>query len=281
MNRVDPSGYSYLGPASMLMCFNLSAVLGITQWDWHETSAGLAVEICQIAYNKRAWNIKSPNRTPQTTQELWAWYLNESGTNNHLYFDGSQRLTRELAKSILIHDVRRKFYLNGDIKQPELYKFNMGEIIASSIYDLRNSPFSVTQFIGSFWYQVVRLPSQRIGFRIDNDTTLESGTHFAGRFPDDGFGGSVEELIISNPSLADQPLDKVVRENPVISILQSRTREGTNDPMGGGNAYQTFTWSEKYNECFADLMPWQVFESLIDIKMWTDFKKYTQPVFER
>ena len=38
-----------------------------------------------------------------------------------------------------------------------------------------NLPLSA--LLGSIIYQVKTLPNDRVGFRIDNDTTIESGTH--------------------------------------------------------------------------------------------------------
>jgi RHS repeat-associated protein len=277
INYSDPSGFTRQGPDNFINCFDLAAVTH----GFGFVTARQAVNICRIAFNKNEWGLTPADTLPKSVGELWAWYLNEHG-DDHLWFDGKQPLTRELAKSTLIHDLRVRFYIEGNLNLSEK-KFNGIEFLGATLFDTRNAPLiniPITHFLGSFWYQVIKLSNDRVGFRIDNDTTMESGTHIRGRYKDEGFTGSVEEYIFENPSKANEPLSKVINESDVISILPPRSRANTTGSNGGGDMYQTFTWSEKYDECIKQLMPWHIVEVLLDIQPWQDFRKYTDPVFE-
>ena len=125
-------------------------------------------------------------------------------------------------------------------------------------------------------YQVKTLRDGRVGFRIDNDTTLSSGTHVAGRVESEGyFVRSVEQLIHDQPGLANKPIDELIRDKKyqIISILQDRTRMETGN-RGGGTLYETFYWTEKractwgevwFGDPAADMQVWK----------WEDFKANT------
>jgi hypothetical protein len=207
-----------------------------------------------------------------------ARYIYEYGAR-HLYFGGTDRLTRELAVSSTVHDVRLRYYEEGDTAGPVEYEFGHAPFFATLI---TGGPFSVASFVGGFRYQVRTLEG-RVGFRIDNDTTLESATHLAGRYSSGGYRGSVEDLITANPSLGTMPLVQIIADHthyPVMSILSRRSREETEAPMGGGDFYQTFTWTEVYDPCLAQLLPWQVRAYLLEIGSWWDFARWTEPVFE-
>ncbi len=282
VNIVDPSGYSPIGYTYISMC--VSAITVPPNGRWLGMTAGQAVAICHMAYNKDAWNFSEDyveTILPTSAFNLFIWYVNEFG-DDHLNFDGSQPLTKELATSVSIQILRKKYYQAGNLNK-ELYKFNGKEVIESLLVDTRSSWLPITQYLGSFWYQVKKTSNGRVGFRIDNDSTLESGTHIAGRFPEEGYQGSVEELIYNNPSLANQPLEKVIKENRVISIISSQTRNDTNDPNGGGTMYQTFTWTEISDQCLPYFMyfslPTSVLEQFLDIKPWYGFESVTEQVF--
>jgi RHS repeat-associated protein len=107
----DPSGKSagFEGPLSFAMCFDLhSGTYGRFYGErfGFSVTAGLAVEICKTAYNMNMWNkgmfnFDSGAGLPTTVADLMGWYIYEHGPE-HLYFDGKQPLTIELAKSTLI-----------------------------------------------------------------------------------------------------------------------------------------------------------------------------------
>ncbi len=293
VKSTDPTGFDPLGPMYFTMCFDLHS---LSQGIWPGMSGGVnvvtaqqAVNICRAAYSKENWNKDiygfelGPN-LPTSAHELFGWYVyNYRGTNTDwLDFDGAQPLTKELAKSILIADVRTQYYNGGDIEVPTLRKFNHGEFLASLMNDTRNlskPSVPISFFLGSFYYQARTVESgSRVGFRIDNDTTLASGSHFVGRFEPE-YSGSVEDKIIEDPSLANKPIYEVIRGSRVISILRSRTKEKT--PAGGGSLYQTFTWTERRDECWLKWSPEQQINSLpfittlLDMQVWNGYQNMT------
>jgi hypothetical protein len=130
-----------------------------------------------------------------------------------------------------------------------------------------------------------------VGFRIDNRTDLDSGTHIALRFPEGGFEGSVEELIANHQITGNEPIMQVMNAynggKKVISILDALDRNETGwytsslgaHELGGGNLVQTYVWMEKYDPCdplsrFAFLYsPWHF------PKMWSNwYPPVTKPV---
>jgi RHS repeat-associated protein len=297
INRSDPTGLdsSLLGPWAFSMCFDLHS-LWKGSYPW--ISAGRAVAICQTGFRQDAWNpgwFNLSGNLPQSAHDLMGWYLFERGDKPHLDFDGNQPLAKELARSTLIHDVRMRYYFtHGDTSGKMENRFGYGEFIRSIVFDMKNVgklSLPITFFLGSFYYQVVTLPGDKVGFRIDNSTDLASGTHIVGRF-DDNYHGSVEELIHDGVIDENKPLSDVVREHNVISILSARTRDETSDPLGGGNLYQTYTWIEKRSAC-PELL-WLDYIKLPEpevrdgfermgfsfIQPWPNYQAYTKPVYE-
>jgi hypothetical protein len=208
---------------------------------------------------------------PTTAHELFGWWLFGYGKSDHLYFGGNQSLTRELATSSLVQDIRIGYYMDGrDIGcyhgNCVLNEFLAHQFEESIIQDSRISierflssgqlSLPLTFFIGSFYYQVKALHMNgeiRIGFRIDNDTGWESGTHIVGRFRP-GYNLTVEDLI-SGPNQygvsGNTPLSEIFQKAPVISILRNRSRSELQGREGGETLYQTYTWSERFDPCFA------------------------------
>ncbi len=300
VNLTDPTGLapSWSGPLAFAMCFDLhSLTSGLPQAaiGLGATTAQQAVDICRTAYSMEAWSDWSfglDKDLPTSAHELMGWYLFEIG-KDHLYFDGKQPLTVELAQTSLINDIRNWYYTGGDVIKPIQYKFNHLEYIATLGLDSRHSIFKgslpISFFLGSFYYQVRSTYDRggpRVGFRIDNDTTLESGTHFVGRYAEQGFEGSVERLIERDSSLANMSLYQLIHDeasggSKLISILTPGSREETKYPLGAGNLYQTFAWSEKYDPCLAGLIPQKVFAFMLDIQVWDNYDSYTQDPYRR
>lgn len=138
--------------------------------------------------------------------------------------------------------------------------------------------------LGSFKFQVKKLNvdgEERLGFRIDNDMTLESGTHIGGR-PPGKFEGSVEDLIDSNELLADRPLSEVIGlENEFgykpISILTSRNMQASPASYGGRSLYQTFAWTERYDNCFlSPYLEFHISRPWRDIQRWDNYASMTK-----
>lgn len=146
--------------------------------------------------------------------------------------------------------------------------------------------------LGSFYYQIKTLDNgESVGFRIDNRTDLESGTHVAGRFPGIDYGGSVEDLLERNLIRGDDTLVNVLyREfngRKVVSILSLRTREdtgtwtdtnGITHQLGGGNLVQTYVWKEERNPCNALVWFTIGLGGSPEIQRWTDYANYTVPI---
>jgi RHS repeat-associated protein len=296
INRSDPTGLISGGDglASFVACFDLHSLShGVYSSDGLVIYATVddAISTCKRAYSKDAWNPTwfDFSRIPESAHDLMGWYLYEQG-NEHMWFDGNSALTKELARSTFVSDIRLKYYLQGDIIGQNLKEFGYGAFIRSvskdSLGSMSNLSLPISFFLGSFNYQVVTL-GDRIGFRIDNRTDLESGTHIAGRFPGEKYGGSIEELLASGDINGGDLLFNVINQNfngkKVVSILRARSRPETafERPLGGGNFEQTYTWTEQRNNCFWWL---EVLSYIPDtnskrvIDPWPDYWLYTQDV---
>jgi len=246
------------------------------------------VDICKRAYSPNAWagyedqfGVGDGQDLPNNAIQLLGWYIFEHG-EEHLVYDASHKLTRELARSRLIQNIRKEYYQKGNLppsKNDTIPHYDFGfadQFISLALARWRDlSGVPVPAFLGSFLYQVKSLDNGRIGFRIDNDTTLESGTHIAGRKPSE-FSGSVEDLIEADPSKANQPVLQLIANNDIISIVSSRARDKTSGTMGGGNFYQTFTWTEE-ELCLTQMVyiPSEVWRVLNEIESWSDYGRYT------
>ncbi len=292
INRVDPTGFqsgNVQGAAYLIGCINLHTagpVLGNIFPD--ATTAGEAVARCKAAYNKANWNqslygFQLGQELPTKAHDLFGWYLFEwrgRYNSDRLFFDANQPLTHELAKNAEIFSVREGYY-NGDPNNggPTLFKFgapDYGLSLFESLETAGNSSLAIGFFMGSFYYQIKELSNDRIGFRIDNDTGLASGTHIANRFEDEGYRDNVERLIERNPDLANKPLQELLRDTErykLLSILRNRTGAETGG-QGGATLYQTYYWTEKracnlwerwFGDPTADMQVWE----------WSDFTSKT------
>ncbi len=258
-------------------------------------TAQQAVDVCRMAYTGDYW---APNgilvgfdlttsHLPTTAHDLMGWFLYNKrldGTNDsdRLFFDANQPLTKELARGVLINEVRNKYYHRENTNGPTEYPYTSPDpVLATGWFGLRDSlqnamggkvSVSLGLFMGSFYYQVKTTSDGRVGFRIDNDTTLASGSHIAGRGTP--LVRSVEELILEDETQKNRPIRDVIKEHPeLISILTSRTKGES--PIGGGNLYQTFTWTEKYDCSLADRVPQDIWTVMLDLKVWNGFGDVT------
>jgi hypothetical protein len=242
------------------------------------------------------------NHLPTSAHDLFGRFLNESyaGKTDWLVFNANEPLTKELASGALVNDVRIWYYFGGDpfgVTTPRYpggdsysaieYHFNKTQFAATMISDIWDSigksPLGISlplEFVlGSFKFQVMRVDEDRLGFRIDNDMTIESGTHIVGRNLGP-FRGSVEELIKQYPYLADRPLSEVINNDlngyPPISILASRSAGETPSGYGGGSLYQTFAWTERYEPCnFGLFSPILIDPPWHDIQIWDNYDSMT------
>jgi RHS repeat-associated protein len=288
INRTDATGLNsdwLIGPMSFALCFDFHSI----SHGWsHDADVNFAIQTCRYAFSKDKWNPAwfDFTKPPESAHDLMGWYLFEQGSER-MWFDGNSALTKELAKSTLISDIRLKYYLQGDLTGTnKLKEFGHGafirSILADSLGSVPKASLPISFFLGSFKYQVVTLPYEnKVGFRIDNRTDLESGTHIAGRFPGGGYHGSVEELLARGEIKGGDLLFDVIHRNNVISILQIRTRQETSNPLGGGNLEQVYTWTEERNDCFW----WMEFLAYVPdtkstrvIDPWPDYWLYTQDV---
>ncbi len=305
VNRIDPSGlvsFGLTGHEAFSLCFDIhtgsKGILAAKYLDISFISAQLAVDICKAAYSRGAWfpfkwSFNLEGGHPTTAHELFGRYVFETGDTT-LFFDATQPLTEELAVSSLIQRVREMYYhpigqttenvyRGGETQQPTEYRFKAVEYAATLLLDSRNSwdkpSLPISQFIGSFWFQVKTTKEGRVGFRIDNDTTLESGTHIGGRF--DTYFGSVEEHIVGNPLLANLPVWSVITFSSKLSILRPLTRGDTRGFRGGGNLVQTFVWSERRDESCQSYMYKMNDPSFLDLAVWRDYWRYTVDPLEQ
>lgn len=278
---------------SFALCFDFHSI----SHGWsHDADVNFAIQTCRYAFSKDKWNPAwfDFTKPPESAHDLMGWYLFEQGSER-MWFDGNSALTKELAKSTLISDIRLKYYLQGDLTGTNnLKEFGYGafirSILADSLGSVPKASLPISFFLGSFKYQVVTLPyDNKVGFRIDNRTDLESGTHIAGRFPNEEYGGSIEELLARGYITGSTPLieaiNQVINGKRVVSILSPQYRSETSNPLGGGNMEQVYTWTESRDDCFW----WMEFltyipidaltvESKREIKPWPEYQLYTQNV---
>jgi RHS repeat-associated protein len=288
----DPTGLQVDSPGARFMacCFDLHSIshgagtpYGYNPY--YAISAEEAVRICTESYNMNNWNrndFRLGGSLPERAHDLFGWFLfNWRGTYNtdRLFFDGNQALTRELAHSVLINVLRIRYYNGEDLSGPTHYDYNRAELAGASLDSLtslfKNKSLSLSFVMGSFWYQIKAVGSNRIGFRIDNDMTLESGSHIAFRFRPE-YAQTVEDLITQDPGLKKTPLYLLIADEryELISILSSRTRAETVGSQGGGSLYQTFTWTEN-RHCEPRGGPHGGFFPL-DIQVWKGFQSVTE-----
>jgi len=211
-----------------------------------------------------------------TVDDLLTDYVCERGPS-HLYFDGDARLTQQLARTAVIQRYREEFYLAGGEKKSGRAYFEAGEFLSATIDTLREgdltrfvvlAPLNITHFLGTFDYEIRRSGPDTARFQIDNTTDLESGT----RIPPE-LGGvhprweaeatSVEQLLKANPFLSPVPLWLIVATNPVISVLEPKSRQETSFLAGGGTMKQTFIWQEQYLRFACEESPLPITSSLL------------------
>lgn len=281
------------GPLAFALCLDIHTLTGFGEvadlLDFAYLTAEDAVNICKAAYSQKAWYAYKSTfglhkTSPETAHELMGWFVYESRETNILKFNGNHPLTRELAVSTLMQTVRDDNYRRG-FGFYKYYPFGATHYISTLMGDSRNSAgnFSlpITSFIGSFHAQVVTMRDGTVGFRIDNDTTLESGTHIRGRFEPE-YSGSVEELIERNPSLRDTPVQLLLwgeylggPDYRLISILESETRSETRGFEGGGNMFMTFAWKEKFDPCLGYFMYHHNSPQLLGVQEWKSYESLT------
>jgi RHS repeat-associated protein len=304
INASDPSGligYRLNGLEAFALCFDIhTGSWGVLASAYLNSyiSARDAVDICRRAYSPEAWEIfkgtfnLDERRMPVTAHELFGRFLYETG-DRILVFNGNEPLTRELSVSSTIQTVRNYFYnpgvetndptgkyFGGETSEAVFFPFDAYQYFSTLLADSRNSTrqFSLplSNVLGSFWYQAIILEGERVGFRIDNDMTLESGTHIRGRMPYENYRGSVEELIEGNFLLELMPIQAILITTRVISILRSQTRGQTTGPLGGGTMIQTFVWTERINHCRSDSM-WSTNDpAWLDVQVWGDYETFTE-----
>ncbi|MEK6588327.1 MAG: hypothetical protein AABY97_05750, partial [Chloroflexota bacterium] len=158
--------------------------------------------------------------------------------------------TAELARSYSIYQLRQRFYENGGYLKPGGVGFGLEDYLYAKLdivfagYEPTNfilviaTPMNVTDFIGSYNYQVYRTAHGTVRYDIENTTSLESGTRLAPR----------ESLLdVSLEQYWSDP--EAYKDRKIVSILSSKTtRDATTwYGVGGGDYTQRFSWEEPYN----------------------------------
>ena len=213
---------------------------------------------------------------------MLADFICERGPERVVY-SGQDGLTLEVARSRVIHDLRMRFYDEGNIPRPgdsREYQFNPPEY-ALAVEDVLvgGELLPIMHFIGSFDYSIKGLLGQgggyeRVLFRVDNQTDLASGTHIPGQFPTEAERLNpltLEQAISNEPGLAQQSAIDVIlnyrdqRDRPIVALLRPLRREQTGG-QGGGAMQQTFFWSERYLSCGLQMLPWPVVLLFTDVQ---------------
>ncbi len=287
-NLSDPSGYKPPPPhpvgggrTKLIQCFALATMTELYPSAIDPSmTVQEAIAICEMAYNKTSWWQDRYNCSrsdaqwfaPQTVGELWEDYLCERGPE-HVYFTGTNPLTKALARSALLDGIRSEFYRGGEKPIFETQRFNLGEFILAGL-DTGGIPgevIPISHFLGTFDYSVSLSVLDRVLFWVHNQTDRASGSHFRGRFEEEGYILSLEELVDEQPHLKQKRLSEVINTEPVISVLRAQTRERTRGSIGGGIMEQTFTWSERRLPCPEETFseyPWPVYLEFLDIGVW-------------
>lgn len=279
VNATDASG---LGLYDFIWCGLYAEALRGNVPPW--ISVGDAIRTCQQAYDMAGWEplFTCGNKTkgnPASVADLLENFVCEQGPPE-LVLHASNPLTRELARSLVVHEnVRRVFYESGNTRPQQHFIFDDAEGL-QALFRSGSSvpPFTVAQFVGSFEFTVSGLPDGRIGFRIDNATERASGSHIRGRHRPQ-YTDYLETLIDEDDPRWDEPLADAVRDLSVISILAPRTRGLTVGSEGGGTMLQSFVWSEKRLDCSLDRLPPRIrdIDALLDIGIWQNYQLYTLP----
>jgi hypothetical protein len=246
INTIDPSG---LFPSP----YDIPAGHAVRLSKWLYSQVGLLRD-CFTEADDGQWQ-------SDTVDDLLTDYVCEYGSE-HRYFSADAHLTRQLAKSIIIHHLRERFYWEGinplegryPFQTPDFFKGTIDSMIRGDItrFVYPWVKTDITSFMGTFDYRISweEHRPDKIKFEINNETELASGTRIppilGGVDPSEREGTSVEEVLKSNPSLETAPLYFIMATNPIISILEYRTRSETTGLEGGGAMRQTFTWREKY-----------------------------------
>jgi RHS repeat-associated protein len=214
-------------------------------------------ELSKIAWNK-----------PTTVNELFGDYICERGESDHFYFNGNDALTHKLARSLAIHNVRLEFYKNGNVP---FHEEKFGGILQYLLEwnDLRvDSGFPIMHIMGSFNISVMDAGNNRVRFHVENRTDLASGTHFIGRFPPEGQEEnplSLEKFIAGNSVLQNQSAASVLSDESIVSVLKPQRRDETTNGMGGGNLYQTYSWTEDNLQFCNTFLLWPFYLDQINI----------------
>jgi hypothetical protein len=281
INFVDPTGFSYATPQliSPALCGASTLSFGIATLP---ITANELIDLCKEFYSQNFWKnfslpggignydcaILSKNQyhKPTSAAELYGDYICERGLE-HVQFNGSDILTKKLARSIALNKLRREYYENGSFGREE--KFGNPLIYLNEWKDLIADPeFPLVHIMGSFDISISPTHGNRIRFTVHNRTDLASGTHFIGRFPPPGeelFPLSLEKYILQHPDQGASNAAWIIANNAsIVSILSPRDRSETNSGLGGGNFQQSFYWTENNIDCWLKL-PWPIYLKFLEI----------------
>jgi hypothetical protein len=273
INRTDPSGYSpHWCGVPFIGCVDTAKNAVLAAKAAYSQVGPILLALSQKEPWNNRFNCLDPRWSkPERAIDLLADYFCERGPD-WVVFNGNDALSRELARSVLLDEVRKEFYSNGDITELKERRFNIPEFGMALLDSINVGTgeifFPLTHFLGSFDYRVIK-SSDRVQFQINNLTDLASGTHIPLRYPpnderDDPY--SLEQFIQEHPEMETKGVFEVLMDHPeIVSILRQRNRSATGFLMGGGNMQQTFNWSEKYLDCGLQKLPWPVYLPLLDI----------------
>jgi RHS repeat-associated protein len=208
-----------------------------------------------------------------TVDDLITDYVCEYGGDSHS-FGYSSPLTQQLARIHSIYELRKKFYEAGGYLDPSGQGFGLSGFIWAKVdivfsgnepvhFFLNiNTPLNVSDYLGSYNYNISQTERDTIKFKITNLTSLESGTRLAPRKSIDDI--SLEEYW-TNPA--------AYKDRHITSILSSKSQDETGGYEGGGTMEQIFRWEEPYDpllKCWKWYPPYPVGLEFLKILPWRE-----------
>jgi len=197
-----------------------------------DMTVGELIEFFEWVYDKNGFLMcdSMPDDDQHFTDTAWDLFVDfvcERGPV-HRHFNAYDYLTKELAQSSLIHDIRQRFY-EGDatpIPRTEV-EFGPGGFLQATLDNLvagysddfiRDWPGSgngrviawhalrhanITHLMGSFDYEVSLINSAMVKLVVTNYTERASGSHFPGRFKPE-YDQYLESLV--HPGINEPPV---------------------------------------------------------------------------
>jgi RHS repeat-associated protein len=182
-------------------------------------------------------------------------FVCEYGPNPRTFTD-NDFITKSLRKTSFIGDARLRYYLFGQTEGNRSFnplnwinplkngRFIIEPLEAEKELAMGPDTAGTGRILGGFSYEISQ-EGPYLRWTINNLMSRESGS----RFPLGYIGtSSLENELGTANSLSDLFSFR--------SVLQSKTRDKTVDPEGGGDLYMTITWKELDFSCYSNFLQW-------------------------